>query len=277
MPIPILRTGAAVVFVSLAMACGDEPPGASTSSSASPSAQSASASAGSGAAGGGGASAAGGSGGALGCSFSESFDVGDESPWPAPWSVAGGVAIADVQGGRGRLVPVTSNYSLARMVAPLGCSEAEVTFSFEMTSESTQGVGLYLRQNGGYLQATNPSGSGYAAFVEAFREPEGIGVWREVSGEEQLVDDTVTPFALEPGTVYRARFRLSQASADQTRLEAKVWAASDSEPATFSVDRFDTTPALQGGSGGIALDSWSSLVSGDATALYVDDIVVSPL
>jgi hypothetical protein len=185
------------------------------------------------------------------------------------------VATADVQGGRGRLIPSVSGYSLARMNAPLGCTEAEVTFSFEFTSGNTQGVGFYLRQNGGYLQQTTPAGQGYAVFVEAFRNPEGIGVWRELGGSEELFG-SVAPVPLEPNVLYRVRFRLTQASASETRLQGKVWPNSGSEPAAFQVDHVDsTTPVLQGLGGDLAVDSWSNLQTGTAAALFVDDIVVT--
>lgn len=135
---------------------------------------------------------------------------------------------------------------------------------------------FYLRRNGGYLQQTNPTGRGYAVFVEAFQNPEGIGVWRELNGSEQLLAP-VTPDALDPNVVYRVRFRLTQANATQSRLEAKVWPASASEPANFQIDHMDnTTPVLQGQSGDLAIDSWSVLTSGTPSALFVDDIVVTP-
>jgi hypothetical protein len=208
------------------------------------------------------------------CDFQESFDVADGAPWPAPWSELGGVAVADVQGGRGRLVPVASGYSLARMGVPLDCVDAEATFAFEFTDGSTQGVGFYVRQNGGYLETTTPRGLGYAAFAEAFREPAGIGAWREIEGREEQLEATV-PFAVEPGVVHRVRLRVTQDGDASTLVRIKLWRDGEAEPEAWLVERTDSTPTLQGLHGGIAVDAWSSLTSGQPLELYVDDIVVT--
>ena len=208
------------------------------------------------------------------CDFQESFDVEDGAAWPAPWSELGGVAVADVQGGRGRLVPVASGYSLARMGAPLDCVDTEVTFAFEFSDDSTQGVGFYVRQNGGHLETTTPRGLGYAAFAEVFREPAGIGAWREIEGREEQLEATV-PFAVEPGVVHRVRLRVTQDGDARTLARVKLWRDGEAEPPAWQVERTDSTPALQGLHGGIAVDAWSSLTSGQPLELYVDDIVVT--
>ncbi|MCC7536113.1 MAG: hypothetical protein IT379_07865 [Deltaproteobacteria bacterium] len=216
------------------------------------------------------------SGAAGACVFEERFDE-DATTWPASWSIAGGVAVADVVGGRGRLVPVTSDYALARMFVPLvGCVDAEVTFRFEMTDGSSQGIGVYLRQNGGHLQRTEPPGSGYAVFIEAFRAPEGIGVWHELDGVERAIEP-IEPLAIDPGVVYRARFRLTQTDASTTTLQARAWRDDESEPSSWQVERTDRTPSLQGRSGGLAIDAYSARTSGAAADLFVDDVVVTAM
>jgi hypothetical protein len=213
------------------------------------------------------------SGGVGDCMLQESFDQ-DGSSWPSPWTAVGGVAVADVQGGRGRLVPTTSSYSLARMVAPLGCSDVEVTFSFEFTSANTQGVGFYVRQNGGHLQATTPRGQGYAVFAEAFRDPAGVGAWHELDGNEVMIEP-IAPMALAPNTLYRVRYRVTQQDASTTSLQARVWPDGSAEPTTWQLERTDASPALQSRAGGVAIDAWSALTSGSASDLFVDDVVVT--
>jgi len=208
------------------------------------------------------------------CDFEESFEVADGEPWPAPWEPVGGVAVGDVQGGRGRLVPIASGYSLARMFVPLDCVDAEATFSFEFTDGATQGVGFYVRQNGGHLDATTPPGQGYAAFAEAFRDPSGIGAWRQVDGHEQLIE-ALAPFDVQPGVVHRVRMRVTQLDATTTRIQAKIWRDGTTEPAAWTVERDDQTEVLQGVAGGIAVDAWSTLTEGQPFELYVDDIVVT--
>jgi hypothetical protein len=207
------------------------------------------------------------------CSVSESFDGGDAAQWPAPWTELGGIAIADVVGGRGRLVPTPSSYSLARVGIDAPCVDAEIAFSFEFTEAGSQGVGGYVRQNGGHLQTTDPPGEGYVVFVESFREPAGIGIWREVDGVEQQLEGTVAA-PIEVGVVYRARMRVVQQDATTTRLQARVWPEADAEPTAWQIERTDQTPSLQGKAGGVALDAWSSRTDGAAADLFIDDIVV---
>lgn len=207
------------------------------------------------------------------CAVSESFEGGDAAQWPAPWTELGGIAVADVVGGRGRLVPTTSSYSLARVGIDAPCVDAEIAFSFEFTESASQGVGGYVRQNGGHLQTTDPPGEGYVVFVESFRDPAGIGIWREVGGVEQQLEGTV-PVPIEPGVVYRARMRVVQEDATTTRLQARVWPEADAEPTAWQIERTDQTPSLQGKAGGVAIDAWSSRTDGAAGDLFVDDIVV---
>lgn len=207
------------------------------------------------------------------CSFSESFEgLVDGSDWPSPWVASGGVLLADVQAGRGRLVPVSSGYSLARMFVPLSCVNAEGTFTFELSDGATQGVGFYLRQNG-YLQQTEPPGEGYASFSQSFTTPTGISLWREVDGHEMILAP-YTAKMIVPGVTYAVRFRVTQDGPATTRLQTRLWPASELEPGHWDIDLTDDTPSLQGLEGGLAIDAWSQLTAGMPSDLFVDDIVV---
>ncbi|MCX4241876.1 hypothetical protein [Paraliomyxa miuraensis] len=209
------------------------------------------------------------------CGFVESFDgLPNGSAWPAPWTSVGGVLLADVQGGRGRLLPVTSDYSLARMFAPLACADVEGTFTFEMSDPQTQGVGFYLRQNAGFLTDTAPPGEGYASFSQAFTPPHGISVWREVDGEEMILSQ-YAPNPIAAGMVYAVRFRVTQLDATTTRLQTRIWPAGSAEPGSWDVDVTDDTPSLQDQPGGLAIDAWSQHIAGIPSDLFVDDIVVT--
>jgi len=209
------------------------------------------------------------------CEFTEDFEgVADGEPWPSPWLDVGGVEIADVQGGRGRLRSTTSEYAVSRMFAPLNCTDFEMTGTFMFTDDFSQGAGFYGRQNGGYLYATDPAGEGYSLFVEEFRKPRGIGVWREVGGDEENLAP-VEPGPVEPGVTYAVRLRVTQSDAQTTQLEAKYWRADSAEPPEWQVERFDNSPSLQGVAGGIALDAYTSLQNGDAPDVFFDDIVVT--
>jgi len=208
------------------------------------------------------------------CAFSESFDLPDGSDWPAHWTSVGGVTIADVQGGRGRLVPTPGAYAVARVVTPVDCSDVEVTFAFELGDAGTQGFGMYTRHNGGYLQQTEPTGEGYSTFVEGFRAPSGIAVWREIGGVEQMIEP-ITPAEVLSGVVYRARLRVTQQDTATTRLQARFWPDGTAEPGAWQVERTDTSPSLQGQGGNIAVDTYTTLMQGTPADMFVDDIVVT--
>jgi len=207
--------------------------------------------------------------------FSASFDA-DGADWPSPWTVAGGVAEADVQNSRARLVPLLSGYSLARMVAPGTETDVESTFDLEFDELETQGVGYYVRQNGGYLGQTSPTGAGYAVFIEGFSGTPGIGLWRERDGDEQLIERTSHPTPnMQSNVVYRVRFRVQQ-SGNETVLQAKIWPRGQDEPDAWSVETTDSSPELQNLSGGYAFDAWNSRTSGGSTPpnVYVDELHV---
>lgn len=216
--------------------------------------------------------------------FEENWNLADGADWPAPWIESGNeVALADVQSGRGRLRPEPSNYSLARMVAPGNSTDVQAIFTLIFEDAGSQGVGFYARQNGGYLQQTNPFGQGYAVFVEAFRGP-AIGVWKEEAGNEQDLQILFDAgLGLVSGVPYRVRFLLTSAPPFATdartqggpsRLRARVWPAGSPEPVSWQVDASDSTAVLQDVAGGFAIDSWSNLTSGITAHTLVDDLQI---
>lgn len=214
-----------------------------------------------------------------GWSFTETFPGGAASAWPVRWTILGGTASASVTAsGGGRLVPTASSYSLARVGTTEGVRDVEVTFKLRFEDANTQGVGFYVRQNGGYLKASAVHGQGYAVFVERFRGSR-IGVWREVDGAEIEITPSFTAFASDivSGVTYSVRFVVKQENPTTTRLRARMWIATDAEPAAWQVDHTDTTAVLQNISGGMATDSWSTATAGTITAgTVVDDIVAVP-
>lgn len=208
--------------------------------------------------------------------FLENFSDTDGAAWPARWRDLGGVASATIRNGQGRLVPVTSGYSLARMGIDEGRRDVEAVFDLAFEDIGTQGVGFYVRQNGGWLQAPPTHGQGYAVFVEGFRGSR-IGAWREVDGVEEDILPAYTDFdtPLESNVRYRVRFRVKQESPTVTRLRARVWNARGIEPAAWQVDVTDSTPSLQNAAGGIAIDGFSIVTSDTITSgTLVDDITV---
>lgn len=215
--------------------------------------------------------------------YAETFTLADGSGWPAPWVPIGSVETADVQGGRARFRPTISGYSLARLYAPFDEQDVEVELTLEFSDVASQGLGFYVRQNGGYLQETPTHGQGYAVFVEGFRAAPGIGVWREIDGHEQDIVIHFDPaLNFQDGVRYRVRFRVTQETPTDTRLRAKVWPEADAEPAGWHVDTTDATPALQNLSGGFAVDAWSAFTPSTpgmppAAFQFFDDVIVRRL
>lgn len=218
-----------------------------------------------------------------GAQLVSSFDGPGGSSWPAPWTLpvgGGNVALADLQGDRARLRPMPTGYSLARVIAPFGARDAEAVFTVRMENVATQGVGFYLRQNGGYLTDTAPDGFGYAVFVEGpFIGSPGLGVWKEVDGHEIPLRREPDVPALDDDTDYRVRFRVVQLDAVTTLLAAKMWLLGAPEPADWDILITDDTPELQNLSGGLAIDSWSSITdpSPITAHTFVDDLEVTSL
>jgi hypothetical protein len=209
--------------------------------------------------------------------YSESFVLSDGASWPAPWVELGSsVSLADIQGGRARFRPEPDpSYSLGRMYAPISETNVDVTFTVEFEDLDTQGVGFYVRQNGGYLTDTVPTGQGYAVFVEGFRGFHGIGVWYEENGVETsiLID---MGLSLSNGVPYRVRFQAIQEDVASTWLRARIWEDGTTEPNTWNVATLDTTAVLQNTAGGIALDSWSEITTPFPIVSHtlIDDIEV---
>ena len=205
-------------------------------------------------------------------SFSEIFPGADGSMWPSRWTVLGGVAAQSQQGGRGRMVPQMGGSEPCRIGTSEGVRDIDVTFQLQFENIATQGIGYYVRQNGGWLRHSATHGQGYAVFVEGFRGSR-IGVWREIDGQEQeILAYTAFATALQSNVLYQARLRVTQATATSTRLQARIWLAAQAEPMTWQLDTTDNTASLQNVAGGMAVDSYSSLTSGITAATFVDNI-----
>lgn len=206
--------------------------------------------------------------------YAASFDGADGSPWPSPW-FNGSVHVTqqDLLGNRGRLNGTAS--FVARMILP-GFSESDVeaTVTFEFAEVARQGIGFYVRQNGGTLREYVPFGQGYAMFLKGnWAWPEDLGLWREIGGVETQFQTAYGPIGggLQNGVRYRLRFRVTQQDSATTRLQAKVWPEADAEPTAWTIDGTDAHPLLQNTAGSFAIDIYNH--SG-ASPIYVDDLAI---
>jgi hypothetical protein len=222
----------------------------------------------------GGGTPSGGAGASSDVVYSFDFEGADGASWPAPWAEAGGVDQADLLGGRARLSPSLGQapYPLARMALSAAEQNVEATFVMTLTTPSAQGFGFYVRQNGGHLGISNPPGEGYAVFISnAVGANSGVSVWVETAGAESAL--AATPYALVGGMAYRVRFRVTQPTAGETRLSARIWPDGSSEPATWTVEHLTADPHLQGVPNGFAVDAyWANQEVPDD--LYLDDLEI---
>jgi hypothetical protein len=209
--------------------------------------------------------------------YTQSFDGPDGSPWPAPWlAVTPHVTLQDLSGNRGRLNGDPQH--VARMVLP-GFAEAdvEVEVTVEFEDVAFQGFGLYVRQNGGYLQDTVPFGQGYATFLKGnWAWPEDLGLWTETNGVETqyLFGLNPIPGGLQNGVPYRVRFRVEQDNPTQTLVQAKVWEVGDPEPVAWTIESLNAEAVLQNTAGTFAIDLYNHSGTGH---LFVDDLVIHRL
>lgn len=217
--------------------------------------------------------------------YEENFNLVDQTGWPGMWQESGNSSeVIEVSNNQARLIPISpaSPYPLARMKHPLSEANVEATFSLVFEDATSQGVGFYVRSNGGYLTHTNPMGQGYAVFIERFSNDESrLGLWYEHDGDE-------TAFIRQPEisagvfydfideTKYLVKFQVFQETPTTTRLRAKIWQDGLTEPVDWGVSHLDNYPVLQNLADGIAIDSFHTSTSLTITdAIRIDDIVIT--
>lgn len=219
--------------------------------------------------------------------LNENFDVPDQQDWAGLWQESGNsIDVAEIINNQGRLVPLASNspYSLARIYHPLSNAiDVEVTYSFEFENAASQGVGLYVRSNGGHLVNTNPQGQGYVIFIERFSGTSRFGLWYEHNGIETVLqrvsqNPDSTSYNFIDNTRYNVRFHVFQIDANNTQLRARIWLSGDIEPNYWDVSIIDNYAPLQGTAGAVAVDSYNSQSTGMITdGIKIDDIVIKNL
>lgn len=208
--------------------------------------------------------------------YFESFTGTNGASWPTPWIQGSShVTVKDLQNGRARLNGDPG--FVARMLMPeFPMPDVEVTVTFEFENVANQGIGFYVRQNGGTLREYLPHGQGYALFLKgAWGWPEDLGLWREIDGVETQFAWGTDPVGvgLQNGTRYQLRFRVTQLDAATTRLQARVWPEGQAEPVAWTIEANDSQPELQSTSGAYAIDIYN--YSG-FQHIFVDDLLIRP-
>ena len=236
--------------------------------------------------------------------LSQDFNgIASGSPWPAGWVNASGpnVVSATIQDGRACLEAVQNNgnsqTTLARMVnQTISARDIEISVTVQYEDFYSQGVGLYGRQNGEFLDVNPVLGAGYALFVEGSNGA-CMGLWYEENGIEYLHECTApgdvlnydfTPGGLAANSTFNYRFQIRQISGTQTMQQAKMWLEGDSEPAQWQVFSDNNNiggagdpmsiPALQNITGSIALDLYNYFYNPNTVrSACFDNLVVKDL
>lgn len=190
--------------------------------------------------------------------YAETFD-GSAAAWPAEWTEAGGVELADLLLGEARLGAEVTADSLARMVHPAAETDVDVRFTVRMDDVATSAASFFVRHSGGYRQDTPTHGAGYGVSVGGTTGTDALALLREVNGTVEVVDALVDDaLGLADGTRFRVRLRATQRGT-ATSLQAKVWRETLPEPIAWQLDTEDSTPALQSLAGGYAADCASTI------------------
>lgn len=216
--------------------------------------------------------------------FTETFSGIDGSAWNHSWSIVTSSAYLDVdiQNNRGRIRGrafdgVSTQSGSTRVVnSAVDMRNVDVRFTVEFEDFHHQGIGFYVRQNGGYLTQTTPAGQGYAVFWEGGFQ-RNLGLWYELAGTETMLASVQDPLgydAVLDNTVYHVRYQVKQLDSSQTIQRARVWPDGEVEPNSWQVETVSSFIELQDVNGGIAVDLFNYSGTG---SVYIDDLQVTAL
>ncbi|VAW94865.1 hypothetical protein MNBD_GAMMA22-1661 [hydrothermal vent metagenome] len=220
--------------------------------------------------------------------FNETFTGTNNDAWPNSWTTvsSGATLSVDIQNNRGRLQSNAYDNSLRTSALTrvinnsVNLKNSDVVFTVEFENFANQGIGFYARQNGGYLTALATNGQGYGVYWQGNTTPE-FDIRYELNGVESVIAAVGDPLGVGQvvldNTAYKIRFKITQINANSnTELSAKVWLASDSEPATWNIKTSSSINGLQDISGGFAVDAFNySGITTGSDSIYIDDIIIS--
>jgi trimeric autotransporter adhesin len=187
------------------------------------------------------------------------------------WSSTGPVNRWSVSAGKGQYTMPSSGIGAWNRLGSVSAADVSGTIDFSVDKPITGG-GLY------FSTSARVQGTSEYRFNTRFLTDGTVRLYltRVVSGTETQLGNAVdVPLAYAPGQVMRMRWEVS-GSAPAT-LNAKIWKAGQSEPATPQIARTDTTAALQGaGAMGLYTYISGSFTGAPVTATYDDLLVGSP-
>ena len=209
----------------------------------------------------------------------DTFTRSEGTGWGLPdvgerWKVGGQASVGN---GVGQMVPLIGQgvYAFTNLIAFRDLDlEAVFTSSAITGPDGGLGGGLFFSF---YVRAApdNSFNYGAAAIVhEGGVVGLSITARRPGATEDERLERVTANATVTPGEKLRLRFQISGAS--PTILRAKVWNATDPEPATWTGQATDDTPVLQQ-NGKVGLSAYLSKSAGVAPLATVDDVTVRAL
>jgi PKD repeat protein/uncharacterized protein YcfJ len=180
------------------------------------------------------------------------------------WTPASGAAAFSVSGSAGR---VTLPAGGAREIMLTGSAARETNLTFDYTTEkSGTGGGTFLEP---FVRAVDASTSYRAKVVSRSDGQVRVDLVRVAGGTTTTLGSRLVPsLTVAGGETMKVRIQAVGASA--TDLRIKVWKAGSAEPSAWSLERQDTTAALQA-PGRIGLGFYVSSSTTSVPQVYVID------
>ncbi len=185
------------------------------------------------------------------------------------WTLGGASGLFAVSGGHASLTLRNPGDGVAMALPEVLTDDADV--QVVVSTDKLVAGGVFF----GVQARSVPGGDHYHARVVLRQDGKVTTSVAYVRGSTETaltpVDDRFTVAARAA-----VKIRIQVTGTNPTHLRLKVWAAADSEPATWAYDVVDTTPNMQA-KGSFVLTAY---VSGSATntpvVAYVDDLLIRP-
>ncbi|WP_256793606.1 PKD domain-containing protein [Terrabacter sp. Ter38] len=183
------------------------------------------------------------------------------------WTLSGVASAFSVANGWGNMRVATAGKGLAASLAGVSSTDTDLSMRFTFDTAPTGG-GHY-----GYFTARGSFNDAYRTKVfVAANGAMTVALTKVVAGAETtFASQTLTGVTFVPGTSYSVRMQAWGTS--PTRLTAKVWRSSDTEPTAWTVSATDATASLQVAGGIVATCYESGTATNAPVTFRIADLV----